>query len=87
MRDFVGSADGVYRPGPGPANCGRSGLLNAPGGGVHFVGVRRMEAEDLRPDEAGAAYGESRSCGADEELPKAALAAMAAALASRRLGT
>jgi hypothetical protein len=46
-----------------------------------------MEAEDLRPDEAGAAYGESRSCGADEELPKAALAAMAAALASRRLGT
>jgi hypothetical protein len=42
-----------------------------------------MEAEDLRPDEAGAAYGESRSCGADEELPKAALA-MAAARARRR---
>ena len=61
-RGFTLLAFALYRPGPGFGNGGRSGLLNAPGGGIHLpLGLALVELASA------CAYGESRSCGADDD--------------------
>ena len=70
--------DGVYRPGPGPSKRGRSGWLNAPGGGAHAFVLCGFGFVST------AAYGELARMGAEEE-PRIAAESEDFAIAGCRL--